>query len=558
MRHILPGLIIATVGGLLCGSDSPSAPDPDRIYTQEEALRIGWPNITGPAGTFISLKTSTPLVGDLSQAKVLWESECTDLGGGKGGSAAFRTQNQFTAEALKKKIAPGSWSGPIVAEGLVICASWRPCGEWKPVKGVAAEESRKKQGKAGNDEDEADDKTTPAQDSPANDQGMVKVRLDAEDTVTAIDALTGKTRWQVAEPGGMLRGGGKRKGIQVSPVAYKGVVYSQGSTSRLFAHEISSGKKRWDSEVHPSRGRQMKARAEALASVDKGIWPKYEIMPGSYASLMVAQDTLIVPDQVGGLLGVDLATGARIWSVNKVISFLTTPSVWRHDGREYLLCGTESGELRLLDPTNGKELWVMKGLGPNPFMLTAGKDHVLVNVLPESGVQKGVRTPGRLGAVRLSLSAGEKAWTLGPKDGRDVSLWMDNVLRTRILYREGLFLVNGSHTEGPAFIVEERTGKVLSSFPSDKRDEALAGLVYWCGDQVLSRGDSFHGPTHGGRHPWSYWTTINNTIALAPGKMDLGEFANGYEYPMDVPLVGGLMFERCLNGGITCYDLRKR
>ena len=41
MRHFLPGLILAATGGLLCGADGPTPlPDPDKIYSQEEALRM--------------------------------------------------------------------------------------------------------------------------------------------------------------------------------------------------------------------------------------------------------------------------------------------------------------------------------------------------------------------------------------------------------------------------------------------------------------------------------------------------------------------------------------
>ena len=142
-----------------------------------------------------------------------------------------------------------------------------------------------------------------------------------------------------------------------------------------------------------------------------------------------------------------------------------TPACWRHGGRDYLLVANEKGELRLLDPTDGRELWKLDGLGPCWPTLVPGRTHVLVNGVPDS-------------------------------------------------------------------------------------------LVYWYGDRLVSRGDSYHGPSHGGRHPWSHWKVADGEIRKLPGTMDLSAFMTASEVGAEVPLVAGRMYERTQSGGVICYDLR--
>ena len=513
-------------------------------YSQAQALKIGWPQLAGPFSTFACVPVSTPLVDDLSKASLLWESDFKDLGRAKGGSQAYRRVDQFTAQNFAKMGShPGSWAGLIVSDVKVYASSWRPVGDWIDVQGH-------------------------------------KVRLDAEDFVVAIDALTGKTRWLSAEPGGILKGGGKRQGYQVGCVYHKGVIYSQGSTARLFAYDAATGRKKWESDAHPARAAQKKAREDALAAAAAGKWT-YNLNPNWCASLAVIGDVLIVPDQSGGLVGVDMQTGKATWSLKGVISRWATPSTWTHDGREYVLCANEKGELRLIDPAAGKELWKLSGLGPTWFTLAPGKTHVLVNIAADSGKVKNTpRKFGRLGAVKLSLTGGQKDWEVG--NGYVIPVWMDSGARQRFLYQNGRFLIpHGSSEEGdtgdddqpaapaadgkqrapagPALLLDEATGKPLSVLPPDgSRNDNLAGLIYWIGDRILARGDSYHGPTHGGRHPWTWWSSAGDKLTRLPGKMDLGEFTNAYEVAMEAPLVGGLVFERTEAGSVVCYDLRAK
>jgi outer membrane protein assembly factor BamB len=509
--------------------------DGSRPLPAAEAMHLGWPQLAGPLGDFSSVEIDVPLVDDLSQARKLWESDFRDLGRAKGNSGAYRRAEQFTAAEIARFNHPGSWAGPIVAEGLVFCSSWRPVGEWRQVEGL-------------------------------------EVRRDAEDIVIALDAETGKTRWLAREPGGMLLGGGKRQGHQVSPVYHAGVVYSVGSTGRIFAHRAATGEKLWDSDVHPQRAAMKAKRDESLAGIREGKWT-YDLNPNWCSSLAFIGETLIVPDQVGGLVGVDPKSGMARWQRSGVIARWATPSTWRHEGRENLLCANEKGELRLIDPDTGRDRWTLAGLGPNWFTLTPGRTHVLVNVVPRSGKVEGKPVAGRLGAVRLTLDKGERDWEV---KGHSISVWMDSGARIRVMYQAGRFLlpheqvgadavIDGEplnaasgRASPAALLIEEESGKVLARLPApERRDDWLGGLIYWSGDRIVSRGDSFHGPKHGGRHPWLHWSTKGDRLVQLPGKMDLADFTTAYEVMAEAPLVAGRMFERTEAGTIVCYDLRK-
>lgn len=518
-------------------------PSDTKTYSDTDALNIGWPQLTGPLGNFSALRTQTPLIDDLSQAKLLWTSETKDLGRAKGSSQAYRRSEQFTdANFAKMGSHPGSWGGVIVAGSYVFAHSWRPT-------------------------------RTEAE----HDQN--KIRLDADDFVIAIDALTGKTKWQTTIPGGILKGGGKRQGWHMAPVFVDGKVIAFTTTGLLVALSGNEGAIVWQSEEHPARASLVKAREEALKNLETGKFT-YALTPNWTASLSVIGDTVLVPDGATGYVAFDAATGKKKWAAPNVGTRWAQPTAWYHDGKPYIVTANEKGELRLLNPADGKALWTLTGLGPNWPTLTVGGDHVLVNIVPNSGKAKGQdRMHGRWGAVKLSLEKGEKTWEL-PKT-HVIPVWMDTGARMRVAYQNGVFLIphlsqesgvtedgdskgaqvasNAARATAPALLVDAASGKILSELPaSGDRDKDLCGLFYWAGDKVISRGDSYHGPTHGGRHPWSLWSTADNKLSQLPGNMDLGEFTNGYEVCLEVPLVAGLMFERNEKGQLLCYDLRKK
>lgn len=510
--------------------------DQQKVFTEAQAVQIGWPALAGPLGNFQPLPTAEPIVDDLAKATVAWESGSADLGICKQGTPfnkSFVSGEKITRYlGVDAKRHPGNWAGVIVAEGKVFGASFRPTG--------------------------------PGMECDFADKVPAKVRVDAEDFVMAMDFHTGKTLWLSAEPGGMLTGGGKRQGFQVGPVCWQGKVFAMGSTGRLFAYEAVTGKKVWQSDIGAAHQALVKEREQVLASLAKRkfMFPK---SPAWHTSLIVAQETLIVPTFVGGTLrGVDPETGKTRWEAKGVGSNLATPSIFRSGGREYVLTATTTGQMRLLDPADGKELWQVDGLGGSYFTLAPSATHVLINVNPRSGKVKGEdRVPGYYGAFRITPEKAELVWKMAEEKQNAIPCWMDSEARLRYTIRDGLAYLwtDGINREVPGrfLIASESTGQIVAEHKNEGGEaQEISGLWYLIGDKILCRSNNMHGPTHGGRHPWVLWSVAGNQIEKLPGTLDKNEFTNGYEVNMEYPVVAGRLFERNEAGKVLCYDLRKK
>lgn len=508
----------------------------DRVESQARAVRIGWPSLSGPYGTFLPARTDVRLVEDTSKATIAWVSENADLGIGKQGTPfhkSFRSgvtvRNYLGRDAGRH---PGNWAGVIAADGKVFAASFRPTGPYFEC------------------------------DFP--DGRPAEVRVDAEDIVVAMDFHTGHTLWVAAEPGGMLAGGGKRQGFQVAPVYSDGKVFAMGSTGRVFAFQADSGRKLWQSEIGEAHQRQARRREEILAGLARRKF-SYPPSPAWHTSLTVAGDTLIVPLFMRGTLrGLNATTGETRWEAESVGSHLATPSIWRQSGREYLLTANTSGQMRLLDPRDGKELWKMDGLGGSYFTLSPSATHVLVNVNPNSGkAPNGERIPGYYGAYRITSKSAALAWKMPFEPRNGIACWMDSEARYRYTMRDGLAYLYtegaGREVPGRFLVVHQETGEIVAEHTNEGSEaEKIGGLWYLVGDKIVSRWNANHGPRHGGRHPWILWKVSGQRITKLPGSLDRNEFTNGYEVNMEHPVVAGFLLERNEEGRVVCYDLRAK
>lgn len=530
-------MALSTLGWAQTPPPAPSAPDPasQRVYTEQEAIQVGWPSLAGPYGTFLPLRTEAPIVDDLAKVAVAWESETSDLGICKQGTP-FGKSFQSGAQIVKylgpeANRHPGNWAGVIVAEGKVFGASFRPTG--------------------------------PFMEADFPDGKPAKVRVDAEDFVVAMDFNTGKTVWLTAEPGGLLIGGGKRQGLQVGPVYSRGKIFSMGSTGRLFAHEAATGKKLWQSDIGESHQKLAKDRIRILDGLARRKWD-YIQSPHWHTSLTVAENTLIVPTFIqGSLRGVDPENGKVLWEAKAVGSNLATPSIWRNGGRDYILTATTTGQMRLLDPKTGKELWRVDGLGPAFFTLSPSPTHVLVNVNPKSGKGENERVWGYYGAYRITPAEAKLAWKMPEEKSNGISCWMDSCATYRSTNRDGLFYLftRGIPHEVPGrfLVMKQDTGVIVAEHKNEGGEaDIISGLWYLIGDKILCRSNNNHGPTHGGRHPWILWSAKGNPIAKLPGTLDKNAFTNGYEVNMEYPIVAGRLFERNEAGKVLCYDLRAK
>ncbi|MEM7391383.1 MAG: PQQ-binding-like beta-propeller repeat protein [Verrucomicrobiota bacterium] len=522
---------------VFCGAFCVAGPAParDKTVSVEEAWRLGWPVMQGPYGNFRAARTGAGLVDDLSQARLVWESEEKDFGKAKHTTGTFKSskpegwQRKIREVLGPKPIAtPGSWAAPIIAEGKLFATSFKPAGKLYDVESLQG--------------------------------GKVPAYLEADDLLIALDVKTGRRLWKAAEPGGFVWGVGKRGGFQVAPVYHNRRVFSMGTTGRIFAYDAGSGKKIWQTEPEEKmieeRDKHL-ARSHILQASARYGWQQ---------SLVVAGGNLIVPRKTT-LVGLNPADGTQRWTLDKIISSWTTPAVWRHEDREYLLCATggKPGEaaLNLIDPVAGKVLWRVTGLHATSFNLAPSKKHVLVNVgssiMKEKPNGSAPRNPeghapfGRIGAYELSPEGARHVWSLPDQPHFLIPTWNDSLGRPRVVIRDGIVF---HATEGPKkeedrrlIVVDERTGNVLADQPRD--NDFWFQLIE---DKLLHGRDW----SHGKRASWFLYTADPNAFRRVSGPWTFPQpLTTSYQVFMEPPVVAGHIFLRTETGTVVCYDLRE-
>ena len=512
--------------------------------TEEAVWKLGWPTMQGPYGNYHAPQTEAKLVNDLTQAKLVWESETKDFGRAKHTTGSFKGKTpQDRAQKIRDilgpdpKNTPGGWAAPIIAEGKVFATTFKPAGKLYDVLVHPANEEEKM--------------------NPTTAKG----HLEADDLLIALDAKTGKTLWRASEPGGFVWGVGKRMGFQVAPVYHDGTIFSMGTTGRLFAYRASDGKKLWQTEPEE---RMVEERKKHLA---RSYVLQASASYGWVQSLVYAGGTLVVPRQTT-LFGLDPATGKRKWELQKVISRWSTPTVWRHENQEYLLCATggKPGEaqLNLVDPAAGKVLWTVDGLHSTQFNLAPSSTRVMVNVgskimkenpngsSPKNA--KGEAPFGLLGAYKISPKGATHAWTLPDKPHFLTPTWSDSLARPRTVIRNGyVYHTTGGPdktTDRRFIIAREATGEVLVDEPRENDfwfqliEDKLLHCVDW---------------SHGNRASFNLYSADPKNFKKLSGPWKPKEpLTTSYQVLMEPPVIAGRIFWRTETGTIVCYDLRKK
>ncbi len=494
------------------------------------STRADYPAMNGPTGNLVPKRYGHVLMTDLQDARLKWKSETQDLGYGKGSVSGY------IANLVKWPGHPGSWSAPIVADGKVFVTSFRPSG-----KAWAQQHPAAKGDKAKRWFDLAGEKLRD------------NLRIDGDDLLVAIDQATGKTLWTAVEKGkGLNRYMGKREGFGPSAVYDDGRVFSIGTTGRLYAYDAKTGKRLWETHIGPAHERMEQKKKEAFEK------QTFASDFGWDASPVVADGVLIVPmfDHAvdTSLRGVDPKTGKTLWEREAVSSRYATPAVWSHGGKQYVLVATRAGEMRLIQPSDGKVLWKVGGLGPTWYALTPSATHVMVNVDSKQPGSEG-KPFSLLAAYKLSASGAERAWTM-PDDKR---FWfeghMDSVARRRVFIRDGKVYHYGANKAGDQRnrtlnILDEKTGKVLLSTTEPNGDSFFIPVE----DRLLHVVDG----SHSDRLTIAMYTADPaNFKRLSEPWKPPHQSTTGYEVFMEIPYVDGCIYMRTAAGDVRCYDLRK-
>ncbi len=489
-----------------------------------------WPTTNGPNGNYTAPRYGCNLVSDLRQVRRVWTSQDNDLGFAKGSVSGY------ISNLVRRPAHPGSGSGPIVAAGKIFSGSFRPTGDvWA--------ENQPQLRNIGN---------------RYNAEQMAhlrrQLRINADDLLLAIDQRTGRTAWKAVEEGkGLNRYMGKREGFGVAPAFHDAKVFSMGSTGRLYAYAADTGRKLWESTI--GRGHEIAEQLKHRCLQDK-------VIPGNLGwstSLTVIGGTLVVPLFNGpvniSLRGVNPENGQTIWERPGVISRYGTPSWFCHEGQEYIVTANVRGELRLIDPRNGRIVWTVENLGPHYFSLLTLGNMVFVNIGSVTPRREGdSRRYGRLAGYRLSLSGAERVWALPDERRYFFQTWMDSCARRFLACRDDLLFFKAYGNE-PAdrkvYIIRASTGEVLANQQFSNNSMQM----FLVDDRLLT----FRDAAHGNRLTMQLYTADpNNFRALGEEWRPPQTSTTAYEVFMEYPYVDGRFYMRSEAGDIRCYDLRQR
>lgn len=515
---------------LVAGCTVASAAGADKASA--EAGRPAWPMFNGPFGNFVPRDYGVDLVDDLGEARLLWVSEESDIGVAKG---PYGVERILAAGASPH---PGGRSSPIVADGTVFVAYYRPVGP-----PYATDAIRILGRKAERPESWAD-----------------IWGIEAHDVVVAIDAATGRTKWKAVEQRAGVRIPSLKRGDWgVSPAYHDGKVYSLGTTARLRCYDAETGERIWD---RPFGKTHQWAAAEKARALEEGRF--VDNLGGWLSSLVVAENVLIVPTFRGhpqGIAGVSLENGEILWEREKVLSKFATPAVVRQDGREYLLANSGRGELRLIDPRSGEVLWTVDNLGPYLGSLSPSDTHVIVNTRANPQREKSVN--GLWGAYRFDPDGAELAWQLPDKPKYEVSWHLDSGPRRKVVIHDGVAYI-GNRSSKPErnlslYVVDVESGKILQEIAP--AEDSLEGEGFNSPLAMEDRLLTFYDQTHGTRGFGGTLFDVREDGTLERLSRD-DEFPHSattaYEVPIETPYVDGRIFFRTEDGTIVCYDLRQQ
>ncbi len=368
--------------------------------------------------------------------------------------------------------------------------------------------------------------------------------VTADDVLLAVDARTGKLLWERVDKGkGLNRLSHKRGHWGVSPACAEGVVFHLGSMGRLYATRIADGKRLWETATDPHLE---KTRAEHIANREL-CWDSED-----RSSLVTAEGMVIVPR--GRLHAYDAASGAHRWSTDRnVQSGYGTPSLWRHDGRTYLLANSGQGQVRLIDPRDGTLLWTQTGLGPFLGTLSVTGDRVILNGGTESDNQR----DGLFAMYRLSLDGASKLWQLPDKPIYRHQWTKDAGPRQKVCLRDGLAYIPLSLKRPPKglsrqrlIVADAQTGRIHTEAPFRSGRQGARPILLE--DKILM----IHDDAHSDPVSASWWTAGADARQLA-GDMGFPHVAiTAYCTPIVQPYADGRIVFRSLDG-LVCYDLRK-
>jgi len=364
-----------------------------------------YPCWRGPNGNGSAPDPGFKLVDDMSKAKLLWTSE------------------EEIASDCKGRWA-GGFSSPVVADGRVFLFYYRPHG---------------RRTFEYNDED----KETGGSRNPTSE-------WHADDVVHCFNAQTGKTLWKHVDERGLIGAHWKSSG-HYTPCATDGRVFVVGTTGRLYALDAASGKPAWESYLDD----RYKDAFERSKAAGESVFKRE-----GFNQVPCAVDGVVAVAAAGGIVGLDAASGRKLWGPVKTagghggrgVGAQTIPVLWTHKGTRYFVVANTC-----IEPRTGKVLWQI------PDALTTTAPCVTEDYYICSGIAgpKGTKAPAAGSTCfRITPEKFEKVWSLPA--GRSPTMGCTDVVCGPYFVQEGTEARN-------IFVIEIATGKQVATIPEGFR-----------------------------------------------------------------------------------------
>ena len=508
------------------------------------------------------------LVSSWNDARLLWMSE------------ERSARDQFTTRRPGRPFGTGGYANPVLVDGRIYLLYFKPSGmiaEWSTRGEVQ--------------------------------KGSARSYINADDIIVCIDAHTGKTIWRTVFKGkGYNHHTHKNYGGHYTACVEDGYVYALGSMGRAYCVDAKTGKPRWDvptgpqhdawayhKEMHLRAKQQLtwfnpgKCRGKKPSDLDKItvdkkpdlIKPKpksvSEFMEDSIDDDMDFDGSLdkymfngaaMVADGVaffhgGGscLVAVDCKSGKILWKDGGGMPITSSPYVWRHQGKEYLLTG--AGGLTCYEPRTGKKIWTYKKCGGRRGPVVYGDYCFVPDSYGKGSEDCEDESEASAGAedvcMKLTLDGPKELWRvpLG-------SAYSCPVLHKGLVWyyyrgfpfpkgsRPGTFAVKGYRDDMASQVmvclgVDFKTGKVVRHL--ENAPLKMVGSLAACDDRMVchsAQAQRCPSPPYG-----LYLFDIN-----PENPRSLGYHRVLYEYCVSPLMVDGKLYYKTPNHMLGCFDLR--
>jgi len=507
-------LVAAMAAGLLC---------------QGRLMAGDWPRWRGPGSNGSAGDSGVPLADSWNDVKIAWVSEVKSPQ--PWNFSVVRGKTQWPRTVLGN----GGYCMPAVWDGKVYVSYWRPAGEALATKGDGKYETMWAT------------------------SGLRALQLiDADQVIVCMSARTGATLWQAVFEGTELNQVEAYGGHNNVCIA-DGKVYAIGNSGRAYCVEASSGAKLWSAKLGASADVWDTFKAQCVKDGLKSYTPPLDLVKalpphplgGSLHQYtynvcpVVADGVMVTGDWSAGsvLIGLDGRTGRELWRRPGVVGNISTPLLWRHEGRQYVVVA--HGLLRCIEPRTGKVLWSAGPVPHNAMQVGIDGDRLVCHGAAARGAGQEQAQPGWV-CFKLRPDGADRIWSLGPA-------YLGATYLAPVIHRGYAWLCfrRGADAQGltdcdtvggrGAFVcVEMATGKPVSEIGDIPVNAVCPGPLAM-GDRMFWQGDS------------GLW--MMDLQPKAP--RFLGVAAEPSNYCSSATAADGFVYFRSAERLVTCLDVRK-